>query len=379
MKKTNYALSIKELIDKINLIEFPEFQREPTVWKLIKKQRLIDSILRDFDIAPFYLFKKHDKTFDCIDGRQRINAILSFLGKNILDNDDNNFHVKITNEIFYDEHKFDDILDKRFSNFPEKWKNKFENYRINIVEIDKVDNEEELNLLFLRLQLGAILNAGEKLHAMTGDMRDYIFHDLSKHAFFQGIKIPYRRFAREQVAAQITLNFFSKRESGNFQKSRFIDLQDFFKERSKFQVQDKKYTSEIDKILDITEKSFAGNLEYISNRALAVSIFLFISDLVDTKKQNLIARFVEFVFKFLKTLKWQLPKGVTMDKEYYDLLKFQTSISQAAGEKSAIEKRHDFLNEYFYYFNKEGMIKGDKEYKKKTAKDPDEERQEVEI
>ncbi len=36
-------------------------------------------------------------------------------------------------------------------------------------------SDEELRLLFLRLQLGAPLNAGEKLHAMKGDMRDFVF------------------------------------------------------------------------------------------------------------------------------------------------------------------------------------------------------------
>src|ERR1044071_3118395 len=134
MKKTNHTWTIKELIDKINLIEFPEFQREPTVWKLIKKQRLMDSILRDFDIAPLYLFRKKDQTFDCIDGRQRINAILSFIGLNKADIEDNEFHLKISNEIFSDGNRFDEVLDKRFANFPVKWKTHILSYKINVVE-----------------------------------------------------------------------------------------------------------------------------------------------------------------------------------------------------------------------------------------------------
>ena len=74
MRKSNNRWTIEELRDKRHLVEFPEYQREPTVWSLEKKRRLIDSILRGFDIASIYFFKKEDGTYDCIDGRQRISA-----------------------------------------------------------------------------------------------------------------------------------------------------------------------------------------------------------------------------------------------------------------------------------------------------------------
>jgi hypothetical protein len=377
MKKNNHYWTVKQLWDNIHLIEFPEFQREPTVWKLSKKQKLIDSIIRDFDIAAIYLYKTGDNSYDCIDGRQRINAIMSFLGKNEADLDDNGFHIKVSNEIFSDGEKFNQILDKRFISFPEDWKKRIFNYKINVVEIDNVESEEELNLLFLRLQLGAILNAGEKLNAMTGDMRDYIFHDLSKHTFFTSIKIPYRRFAREQVAAQIAINYFSKKEEGVFQKSRFVDLQDFFKEKSRFNSAAKKYAKEISNILTKIETYFGNKIHYIRNRAIAVSVFLFVSELIETGKEKDVKLFIEFLIKFLKTLKWQISKGVMMDSAYYDLLKFNTNIAQAAVEKPAIERRHDFLKDYFHAFKNTKSIRGDREYKAEKGVDPNKERESI--
>ncbi len=197
MKKKNTRWTIRDLSQKRGLIEFPEYQREPTVWNLEKKQRLIDSILRDFDIASIYFFKKEDatygKSYDCIDGRQRINAILSYLGENGEDKEDNEFHLTMANEIYDDLTQFTSVNNKRFKNLPNEWQDRIWSYPINVVEIEEVENEEELNLLFLRLQLGQILNAGEKLHAMTGDMRNYIFNDIGRHDFFKGIRIPYRR------------------------------------------------------------------------------------------------------------------------------------------------------------------------------------------
>ena len=48
--------------------------------------------------------------YDCIDGRQRINAILSYLGENDIDEDDNAFHLKIENEIYDDEGRFANVI-----------------------------------------------------------------------------------------------------------------------------------------------------------------------------------------------------------------------------------------------------------------------------
>jgi len=381
MKTQHIDWTIEKLSKNIRMIEFPEFQREPTVWKLEKKQRLIDSILRDFDISSIYFFKKESGGYDCIDGRQRINAITSFLGINDKDEDDNGFHLKIENEIYDDKGYFDEVASKRFKSFKQEssWREKLLNYKLNIVEITEVDPDEELNLLFLRLQIASVLNAGEKLHAMTGDMRDWIFHDISNHKYFTDIKIQKRRFAREQVVAQIALNYFNKIKNGTFQRSRYIDLQDFFKQYSKFTSDDNKIVKEMRKTFDKIVHNFADNLQYISNRAIAVSVFLFVSELIESQKEKDISKFSEFFVKLLKTMKWQLSQGIDMDKTYQDLLSFQTNITQAAGEKYSIQKRHDFLKDYFYHFKKDGMIKGDIEYRKEAKKDPEIEREKIQL
>jgi hypothetical protein len=375
MKVDHQYWTIDELTKNIGKIEFPEFQREPTVWKLDKKQKLIDSILRDFDISSIYFFKKESGGYDCIDGRQRINAIFSFLGINGADEEDNGFHLKIENEIYDDRGYFSEVDLKRYKNLRKKWKDIIDNYKLNIVLITDVKVDEELNLLFLRLQIASILNAGEKLHAMTGDMRNKIFYEISKHGFFDHISIRSMRYAKEQVAAQIVLNVFSKRDTGTFRKSRYVDLQGFFKQYGNLDKNDKSLIKSIMETFDKIDKDFGNKLKYINSRALAVSIFLFVYQLIEDKKEKDIPEFVDFFSKFLQTLRWQLPQGVKMHDAYYDLLKFQTNVTQAAGEKYAIQTRHDMLSEYFYYYKeKKGLIKGDQDYKKNTGQDPGSER-----
>jgi hypothetical protein len=384
MKKEYLNWTIKELINNSNKIEFPEFQREPTIWKLEKKQRLIDSIIRDFDISSIYFYEKNKGVYDCIDGQQRINAIWSFMGINKGD-EDNSFHLRISNEIYDDENTYEEIDQTRYlPNEKEspwkKWKHKIEEYKLNIVIISdiKKDDELELNLQFLRLQIGAPLNPGEKLHAMTGTMRDEIFREIApKYAFFKKINIKNRRYAREQVAAQIVLNAFSKKEDGEFHRSRYVDMQDFFKEKDKPSPADKKNIAEIKASLTKIEAHFSDALPFINNKAIAVSVYLFISDLIDQGKESEIKTFKEFFISFLKTKAWQLPKGLDMDREYRDMLNFQTNVSQAAGEKTAIEKRHEFWRDYFYHYKKHKEIIGDSAYQKRTKNDPNKERAKI--
>jgi hypothetical protein len=371
MKKENVSWKISKLLDEIELIDFPEFQREPNVWSLEKKQRLIDSIVRGFDVASMYFYRKPDNnrfSYDCIDGRQRINAILSFVGKNKTENSDDNFPLTMRNEIYTDAEQFNRIINKRYNDF-EKQEDRdiILDYKINVVEIWDIKPEEELNLLFLRLNLGQILNAGEKLNAMVSDMRDFIFKDIGKHYFFTELSIPYRRFAKEQVAAQVALNYFSKREIQKFHRSRYIDLQDFFKAKDKFNEKDRKFVEEIRQTLDKTCDYLNGKLPYLKSRAVAVSVFFFIQELIDQGKEDEISKFVEFLVILLQTLKWQLPQEVKMDKAYYYLLDFQTYVTQAAGEEYSIRNRHEFLRDNFEFYKKQGAFNGDMEYHQDTG------------
>ena len=58
MKKTISTWSVEDLREKFPQINFPEYQREPNLWSLLDKRRLIDSMVRQFDIASLY-FSEH--------------------------------------------------------------------------------------------------------------------------------------------------------------------------------------------------------------------------------------------------------------------------------------------------------------------------------
>jgi hypothetical protein len=395
MKRKIEQWTIEKLVERMKpYLGFPEFQRESNVWDIEKKQKLIDSILRGFDIGVIYIYQKDKDSYECIDGRQRINAVYSFLGKNddVIDSD-NNFRIKVENEIYPET---DNLLiglnNKNYTDLLPEEKlivdKKVKEYPLNIIVLSNEKpngeyNEQELSLQFIRLQIASQLNAGEKLHAMSGDMHQFIFRDLYTvtpegekkiHPFFEGINIPYKRFAKEQVAAQIALNYYGLvEETPNFYRSRYIDLQYFFKRKMIFDENDKKVVSDIKNKLDLIVTQFGDVLSIIENRAIAVTTFLFAAQLIKNNQEELLSEFKEFLVEFIATLKWQLKlyKNAKQNPEYREIFTdFQNYITQAAGESYAIERRHKFVEKYFSHYLQYKEIIGDSEFSKATGKNP---------
>src|SRR5262249_27012501 len=60
-------------------ISFPEYQRQPNLWSTDKKQRLMDSILRDIDIPKIYFNETKKGDFEVVDGTQRLWSIWEFI------------------------------------------------------------------------------------------------------------------------------------------------------------------------------------------------------------------------------------------------------------------------------------------------------------
>jgi hypothetical protein len=333
MKHTIEPWSAELLYKRRNLIQYPDFQREPNVWSPRKRQLLIDSMLIGLDIPKIYLFKsKTSDQYDCVDGQQRIESVFAFFDGDLTLPDGRNWDRLTIKE--------QEIIS---------------NYEFTIALITKA-TDKELRLLFLRLQLGAPLNVGEKLHAMTGDMRDFVF-DLGKnHPFFKKVRIPKRRFAKETVFAQICINSFYRSLHESFHGARYEDLKIFFEQFSNLN----SFKEEIELIqltLEKLDRYFGDNASLLRNRAVIVSAYLFSEELIKDKKMDLLEDFTEFYLRFIEVLKDQTLKGLEYDREYREILDFQSHIIQAAVGKSAIEARHEMLKYYFEYYRKTKEIK----------------------
>ena len=373
MDKKVKAWSIETLRETYPQIDFPEYQREPNLWSLTEKQRLIDSVVRRFDIASLYLYKHEGGAIDCVDGRQRIGTIMAFLGQNPLDTYPN-FRFKHWNEIYEDVPPFQSLEGMTFEEIKElKDKSQDEiakefvdgllDYPLTVVMLSDSKETEEFNLQFTRLNLGTIISSGEKLHAMVGDLRNVCFQNIGLHRFLEGTNIPTRRFAREQVAAQILAQMLSMTTSGTFTRTRHIDLQRMFKQNSTFTEGQQQLVDELSKLLDVLETPFTG-INALRNRAITVSTVL-LAWKTGIKDSGDASKLAEFVDEFGYRLKWQIRKGLQIDEEYYYLAGFQRNITQASAESSSVKARAQMLGKEFERWCQSEELRGDSEWKKR--------------
>lgn len=381
MEKKTRLWTVEELAAKFPAISFPEYQREPSVWSRDAKQRLIDSMMREFDIASIYLYVHDDDSIECIDGRQRMNAIMSFLEDNPGDLD-NGFEFRILNEVFPDNgHPFrelDKTSYKRITQLRDSGEkvaaefiDAFLAYELTVVFLKGSRAPEEFNLQFTRLNLGTIINSGEKLHAMVGELRDVCFKDIGKHAFFKRTRIPTRRYANEQVAAQLLVQALSRFKPGDeadYTRTRHFDLQTAFKQSLTLTPEERAIVDRTRTTLDLLASAFDES-NPLRNRAITVSVVLLALEL-DVTDEDAARQLADFINGFVCRLQWQIKKGVDIDDEYRHLLRFQRHLTQASVEKAAVKERSEILKQEFEHWKTAHAYTGDDAYRKKTGDDP---------
>ncbi len=141
----------------------PDFQRGE-VWTLLKKQKLIDTILRDWHVPPIHVIKPIDSTpNEVLDGKQRLTAIRDFM----------NNEFPVNGNIEPRSSFIQDLHGKRFNDLPLVIREKFKQFSIRQFLIDNFTPEEP-GELFFRLNSPTYLTAAEQRNAYFGEPRKQI-------------------------------------------------------------------------------------------------------------------------------------------------------------------------------------------------------------
>jgi len=145
----------------------PNFQRGE-VWGLVKKQRLIDSILRGWHIPPIHVVQSMDsEKQEVLDGQQRLVAIRDFIENRFPINGDQN-------PLNTDIKKLDGLY---WADLPNNIKADFEDFTIRILTLTNYEVEEP-GELFYRLNQPTNLTSAEQRNAFFSETRQQI-KDLS--------------------------------------------------------------------------------------------------------------------------------------------------------------------------------------------------------
>jgi hypothetical protein len=252
LKTAPDELSVSDVINlkaQQMLVVNPEYQRG-AVWTATQKKKLVDSVLRGYPIPLIYFHhivqsagKLVSQRFEIIDGQQRINALSDF--------HDGAFKLldPIKDEA---EARFPEFIKrqpcpwagKTFQDLGEKLKERFLATPLRIIKIE-TDDPNESRDLFVRLQAGMPLNSQEKRDAWPGQFTDFVLRlggksGLAKypgHDFFNDLMKARRTQDRgkfRQLAAQLSMLFFTHRESGSFCDINSAAIDDYYYEHLGF-------------------------------------------------------------------------------------------------------------------------------------------------
>ena len=237
MKTQKQYRTIKQLVDlsRADMVKVNAEYQRGEVWKPDQQKKLIDSVMRGYQLPIIYLHYKEktvagmkQESFDIIDGQQRINSLHHFV--------DGAFSLFTADD---ESAKFPKFLQdepcpwggKDFQGLEEGLKKRLLDAEIPVAYIE-TDNDNEIRDLFVRLQSGFPLNAQEKRDSTPGQFTDFILKLGGKpkiirypgHPFFQNVmrmKPSADRGTTRQLAAQIAMLFLERRNNGS---AHFVDI-----------------------------------------------------------------------------------------------------------------------------------------------------------
>jgi hypothetical protein len=154
--------TIHRRITSLELDLQPNFQRGE-VWTTSKKQKLVDSILREWHVPPIHVIQGISGADEVLDGQQRLASIRDFI-------DDK---LKVNGSIEPYDETISALNGLIFSELPNEWKRKVLRFPLRVFSI--VDySPSEPSELFYRLNQPASLTAAEQRNSFFGVPREQI-------------------------------------------------------------------------------------------------------------------------------------------------------------------------------------------------------------
>ena len=185
MIKANISWSAKQIAKAVELgsMTFDNAIQRGLVWDVNKKSLLIDSLLRNFPVPPMYTIKtdidapegckKGSKVFDCIDGKQRCEAIWAFR---------NNEFPLVGCEPFVDLNGEDiDLNGKYYDDLDEDMRDAFDGYTLTVYFFTDI-TDDEIAEMMARLNNGKPLSGIENARIKAKNLP--AITRLAKHKLF---------------------------------------------------------------------------------------------------------------------------------------------------------------------------------------------------
>ncbi|EFQ82025.1 hypothetical protein HMPREF0063_12867 [Aeromicrobium marinum DSM 15272] len=165
MKLSKSELELESVYNRINKGEIdlqPDFQRGE-IWDNRRRQRLVDTIIRNWYVPAVHVVKDRDGNEEVLDGQQRLAAIRDFF--------EDRFGIDGRIEPHNDE--ILGLHGAKFSHLPEARRRSIQRFTLQIITLTDFEPQEP-NELFFRLNQSYNLTPPEKRNALHGEARDAV-------------------------------------------------------------------------------------------------------------------------------------------------------------------------------------------------------------
>ncbi|APT87487.1 DUF262 domain-containing protein [Corynebacterium flavescens] len=165
MKLRKSDLQLESLVNRIKEGEIdlqPDFQRGE-VWDSKRRQRLLDTILRDWYVPAIHIVIDDDGEEVVLDGQQRLVAIRKFFSD----------EVKIDGTIEPYDERIESLHGLKYSQLPPRVRKAVNRFELQIITLTEYEPQEP-NELFFRLNQSYNLTPPEKRNALHGEARDQV-------------------------------------------------------------------------------------------------------------------------------------------------------------------------------------------------------------
>jgi len=335
-------------IQKNVIDESPPYQRESGVWGQAKKQLFIDSILNNYDVPKIYM---HDlrtnsttsKNYAVIDGKQRLDAIWTFISDGFVLADD----FKISDDQGFAPPQ----PGQKFTQFSPEWQEIFKGKTLDIVLVENAD-EEDIEDLFSRLNNGEPLTAAEKRNAMGGDMCALI-REIADHDFFkQKLKVSNARYQHYEVAAKLLIMEKSEIDHSSLYsdlKKRFLDKM-VTDNRQMTTASRKKLTNRVAANLKKQMRVFDDQDSLLSKQAYPPMYYAFLKEIQGNYGHSKLNSKVK---EFLKSFNKKRLENLELEEDDRDvnLIEFGRLIMQGTNDLNSVKNRVSILRRYFLQDN----------------------------
>ncbi|MBL7257238.1 DUF262 domain-containing protein [Paractinoplanes lichenicola] len=165
MKLEKSDLQLETIVSRINAGELdlqPNFQRGE-IWDTKRRQRLVDTILRDWYIPAIHIVIEADGNEVVLDGQQRLAAIRDFFASGVVidgKTEPENAEIKALGGM-------------RYRNLPDRVRRAVNRFVLPIITLTEYQPQEP-NELFFRLNQSYNLTPPEKRNALHGEARNQV-------------------------------------------------------------------------------------------------------------------------------------------------------------------------------------------------------------